>query len=333
MEWFDIDKYISDVYPLIIVIGGRGIGKTYSTLRHMVNKEKFPIYMRRTSVEMDASCDDYGNPFKTLNHDYHWNLFIECKKKMYFIRDNVGDDITPEIYTQGYGACLSTFSNLKGVDFSESTFTFYDEFIPPPEKKRIKNEADAFFNYYETVNRNRELKGEKPHQVVLSSNSVSLNSPILEELGLVTVIENMLRNGEEKRGMKSRGILIILPNLKEFREAKSRTFLYNATQGTNFHESSLDNKFAYDSFANIAKRNLKEYTPVMAYENIYIYRHKSRLEYYVSYSRADCERYTEKDTKILFIRRLFPIKDLLLNGTFIYENFSCKSRLMNVMFG
>lgn len=328
MEWFDIQKYLDNRYPFTIVIGGRGIGKSYSSLRYLYEEGCMPIYMRRVTPEMDACLEDYGNPYQQLNEDNGWNLIFSKKKGNYYLLDISNPEEPKHI---GYGACLSTFSNLKGVNFNKTDVVLYDEFVAPPEKKRIKGEADAFFNFYETVNRNREFEGREPLKVILSSNSVSLQSPILEAWNLVTIIESMVNAGIKQKSIPDRGIRIVLPVMEEFYNAKKETALYRATSGTKFRDSALDNKFAYDSFANIGKRNLTEYVPMMSFDEIYIYKHKSRMEFYVTHSRADCEHYDSTSSELLFIRRWFKYKDLLLDGTFVYENYACKAKMINTI--
>ena len=68
---------------------------------------------------------------------------------------------------------LSTFGNLRGVDFSDVDMIFFDEFVPQKNARPIKAEAEAFFNLYETVNRNRELDGRPPVRVLMLSNEAA----------------------------------------------------------------------------------------------------------------------------------------------------------------
>ena len=91
----------------------------------------------------------------------------------------------------GYTSALSTFSNLRGFDGSNIKILLYDEFIPERHERLIKNEADAFFNVYETINRNRELQGGPPLIALCLSNSNSLASPIFTALNLVKTLERM----------------------------------------------------------------------------------------------------------------------------------------------
>ena len=58
LEWFNLGDHMNLVKALLIVIGGRGIGKTYSALSFLLeNQEKRFIYMRNTVTQLDeCSC-------------------------------------------------------------------------------------------------------------------------------------------------------------------------------------------------------------------------------------------------------------------------------------
>ena len=83
-RFFDISNR-SDM-PFQIILGGRGIGKTYSALDYLQKvsspSHKF-IYMRREGTEIDQCATEYGNPYKKLNEDkgYHIEPFVIPKFK------------------------------------------------------------------------------------------------------------------------------------------------------------------------------------------------------------------------------------------------------------
>ena len=58
------------------------------------------------------------------------------------------------------GIALSVVANIRGIDFSDYDYILFDEFIPSDGERPIKREFEAFLNFYETVNRNRELEGK-----------------------------------------------------------------------------------------------------------------------------------------------------------------------------
>ena len=55
-----------------------------------------------------------------------------------------------EVIEIGYGAALSSFDSLRGVDMSDITIGIFDEFI---EKKTLQfDQFRAYDDFYETVN-------------------------------------------------------------------------------------------------------------------------------------------------------------------------------------
>lgn len=316
MKWFDIREYAQILRPLTFIIGGRGIGKTYSALSFMMDQGEPFIYMRNTDTQMKESGSEFGNPFKRLNLDRgtHWR--IEAQSKHYIIYDDSDD----EKIMKGYGVALSTFENLRGVDLSDVRYVIFDEFI---ELRSLTfDQFRTFSNFYETVNRNRELLGDPPLKVILLSNAQSLSSPILQGYGLVDQITRMTEAGTEI--WKDNVRLLILP-ASEVSEAKKQTALYQATRGTSFYQEAIENKFAHDSFAGVKKRNLREYVPYCAIDGIYVYRHKSSYLFYVSRSAHGMEALKSKDSLPLFLRLYGrELSEAYVRGLVEYESYSIK---------
>ena len=111
----------------------------------------------------------------------------------------------------GYTAALSTISNMRGFDASDVEMLIYDEFIPEKHERTLKHEATAFLNAYETINRNREMQGKKPLQVLALANAMDLANPIFLELGIVNNIERMLDKGRSNIYLdRDRGLLVAI---------------------------------------------------------------------------------------------------------------------------
>lgn len=161
MKFFDIAEYQSDLKAVSIIIGGRGIGKTYSALDYLIREKKRFIYMRNTRQQISECCSDFGNPFKRLNKDKGYNITLQVEK------DHV--NILNDTEVIGYASPLSVFENLRGADLSDVDYVLFDEFIE--NRKLLFDQFKAFVNMRETVGRNRELLGEAPLYCILLSNS------------------------------------------------------------------------------------------------------------------------------------------------------------------
>lgn len=327
VQWYSVQKALDSGMTFIPIIGGRGIGKTYSTLHEFINRDIHFLYLRSTQIEVDLCMTEEGNPFKTLNRDLNKNYIIKSGK----IPSIINLKSEKESECVGYAGALSTWSNIKSADFSDITHILWEEFIIPKEKRRfLKNEVDSFFNLYETVNRNRELKGQEAVQVIMLSNAVSLNSPILDAMQLITEIESMLRKEKQVHTIRERGIRIELPK-SEISDLKKDTALYRLTKGTQYFSQAIENKFSYDSRYNVKKQDLSEYIPICSYENIYFYRHKSNGNVYASGIRADCPSYNS-DTYALFKRNHWlELREKNISGNLYYETFTMKCRLEAVI--
>lgn len=302
MKWYKIPDD-NKLRPFTFIVGGRGIGKTYSAIDAGLTEHKHQfLYLRNTREQLQESCGVFGNPFKKWATDHKRDIRLISEKNHAVIREwiNDGQKIIP--IDIGSGANLSTFENLRGVDLSETNFILFDEFI---ENRTLTfDQFKAFLHMYETVNRNRELEGLPPCKCVLLSNAQRLGNPILRGFNLIPIIENMQKNGQ--RSYAEGPIRIELP-FSEVSEAKKNTALYQATQGSRFNEEALNNNFINDSFTGVKKVNINEYTPLVCIDDIYIYKHKSELNYYACGIPANVKKYRSVDNFLIF-NRIYGIK-------------------------
>lgn len=284
--YVNIPEVIAHEAIFIFIYGGRGTGKTYGSLKYFVEgKQKF-IYMRRLAAQVDIVKKDDMQPFKTLNRDLGWSIkpFPVNKYVSAFYESDVNEDgrIIPVGESKGLLTSLSTFSNLRGVDGSDIKVICLDEFIPELNEKPIKGEADAIFNAYETINRNRELNGEDPIKMLFLANSNRIDNPIFMELNLITIADNMRKKGLEWYYYKKRRMLLIDLSKSKISEEKSETALYDLTRGTDFYNMAIKNTFLNEERGRIETKPIKEYRPVCAIGEICIYKHKSNGEYYIT---------------------------------------------------
>lgn len=321
MKFFDIRDYLNDLKPISIIIGGRGIGKTYSALSFMIeNKKKF-LYMRNTKQQIVECCSDFGNPFKRLNKDKGWNIRLSPEKEHINIIDEDENII-------GYASALSVFENLRGADLSDVDFVIFDEFIE--NRKLLFDQFKCFVNMRETVGRNREILGEDPLYTILLSNAQSLNSPILAGYNLIPDIEGMIKSTQKK--LKRADTLVLLPE-SEVSELKKNTSTYKGLEGTRIFKENIENKFANDSFYGIKKRSIREYVALCKIDDMYLYRHKSSCLFYVcSVQCTNIPEYSSKDNALAFYQsfgRYLPSE--YAHGNLEFSDYTIKSKFMKVI--
>lgn len=320
MKFFDIAEYLGDLKAVSIIIGGRGIGKTYSALDYLIREKKRFIYMRNTRQQISECCSDFGNPFKRLNKDKGYNITLQVEK------DHV--NILNDTEVIGYASPLSVFENLRGADLSDVDYVLFDEFIE--NRKLLFDQFKAFVNMRETVGRNRELLGEAPLYCILLSNSQSLNSPILAGYNLIGDIEGMIRSGQQK--MKRKNLLVLLPE-SEVSEAKKKTSTYDGLENTRIYRENIENKFANDSFYGIKKRNIREYVCLCKIDDMFIYRHKSNGNLYVcSVQAVNVPEFNSKDNALAFYQsygRYMPVS--YARGFVEFSDFTTKVKFMKII--
>ena len=215
------------------VVGGRGTGKTFGILKHMIENDIKFIFMRRTQTQVDMIKSDELNPFKALysalGKDWLFNV-QNINKNISAVYRTVYDP-EEQMYVSsgapiGYIMALSTVANIRGFDASDVDYLIYDEFIGEKHEKPIAAEGTAFLNAIETIARNRELQGKDPMKVVCLSNSTNLANAIFIELKIITVCEKMLKAGKDHIVLKDRDMSIWMMNDSPISRKKADTSLY-----------------------------------------------------------------------------------------------------------
>lgn len=326
--WPDFEKIHNQKCPFIFIVGGRGTGKTYGALYDvLVRRKKKFIYLRRTDTELKVCMTDTLNPFREINHNCGCDVRIKKQNDTYICVD--GEE---EI---GTALALSTISNTKGMSAFDVDYIIFDEFIKDVNKRNtIKDEAKAFFDVYETVNRNRELNGAPPVIVYALANSTESANPIFMALGLVMINERQKKRGKFPAIYKSpeRGILLIdFGPDNPISKKKKDTALYRLTRGTTYSAMALENKFAYDNPSAQASRPLREYTPVVFVGELAIYRHKSKDIYYCTdHKSGGAPTYGSGQTDLARFRRAYAWLWLVYMGNRVeFENYACEALLTN----
>lgn len=308
--WVDLRAVRGIGMPFIFLLGGRGTGKTFGALDTCIQDHVPFALMRRTQRQVDLISNPMLSPIRPI-----------CRKRGIdiitapvvdgisgFYKTEVGED-GKRIQTGdplGIICALSTIGKVRGFDGETVKVLFYDEFIPEQGDRPLKEEADKFFNAYETLNRNRELSGAPALQAICMGNANDLNSPIFFKLNLLQRLERMQQTGQQFWKDPARGIAIVFLRDSPVSAKKKDTALYRLTAGTEFAEMAIDNQFAYEDRGRIVSRPLAEYKPVVGVGTLTIYRHKSRREFYISeHRRGSPPVFGTGDTELERFRRSY----------------------------
>lgn len=273
--WVNWD-YIEDQGAVFnMIVGARGTGKTYGLMKKKVMEQKPFIYLRRLKTQLDQCAKGDGNPFKKLNSDLGMTITpYSAGSNVIFTDGNRTGNII------AIGMALSVVANMRGMDFSDVDTIIYDEAVGNTGEREVKDEFTVFLNFYETVNRNRELEGKAPVKVYLLGNANKLSNPYFTGWHFMKTAIKMIRGGQMVWRSPDGNRMMILLLHSPISEKKRETALYkNANDG--FLEMALDNAFRTDETV-IRSEPLREYNHMVSIGDIGIYRHKSERRFYVS---------------------------------------------------
>lgn len=322
--YFPIWEYLKKYNSFLnICIGGRGTGKTYGTLKGLIEDKKKFIYMRMSEIELEYSSGK-DSPFKSINNDLGMNIEMVKKNKKYSIIDRDEGNLI------GIGLDLLKGAKAKGSDYTDFDFIVFDEFIPLLSVKTAtyKKSGDLLFQFLETVNRNREIEGRESVRLILLSNAESLDSPILNFWGLSDVIYQMINNSIEFDYLSDRDISIYIPKDVPISSKKKETKLYNSLPKNNkVVEMSLSNNFYTENFSNVGRLPNNILMPLFSIEDLYFYDVKNTNLVYCcrrKHNRNNFDSFKQAKEKIGIELHALNINDMLF-----FENYDVKNKYRN----
>lgn len=337
-----LDYLLNRGIHIFYFCGGRGIGKTYGAM-DMLNgiadgrikldskgyANKF-LYLRRTEVEAKSIANPGMQPFKKYNQQEGTDITGDFSDAL-----GMGNFYKDEKHI-GYAAAVSTFSNLRGVDFSDVIFVLYDECIPESKRKRnnLTDEGYLLLNIIETINRNRALEGEPEIVLCLLSNPIDLGSTLLSQLGFTAILNNMIFAGQTRYTDTSRSLHIErYEDHVVSQEKADKSMLYKFTKGLEFNEQTIRGKFTNNDLSCIKAVPLSEYKPLFTLENLCVYKHKDLDAWHISRKMQKC-RFNFKVYQQEALREsfYFGYKRRVVNELVTYDNYQTRI-LFNEMIG
>lgn len=222
------------------IIGERGVGKTYTTLKYCIKRalrygEEF-FYMRRLLSELDT-VKDLFDPL-ILNNEFPGVIFSVK-----------GNDFYADGKVIGHWGSLSTSNKFKGTAYPLVKYLIYDEFLAEKgATKELKKEVHKFYNMLETLFRNRDFK------VYLLANATTFECCYKYEMGL-----KLPYGDNEFWYHPKKSILVQLVKNEPYREAKMASPLGKLIEDTSYAEYAVFNNFYMDSYAFVKKRSGTHY--------------------------------------------------------------------------
>lgn len=273
--YLDVNRVMNKGQTLNIIIGGRGTGKTYGAIKWCIENGKRFILMRRTREQAEIISKPEFSPIIPVLQD----MGIEYTINKKLGHGMAGIELNDSLFAVVIG--LTGISNLRGFNANWVDIIIFDEFIGERHERPIKNEDAAFFNAYETLNRNRELTGRDPIRVMMLANANQISSVYLSALGIMPHLEKMLKKGYPEYLSRERSLYVLIMKKSPISSKKAKTALYRFTNDA-FNEMALSNEFAIVGKEFICPQKSTALQPVCSWGPIYFYRIKGSRKWYVN---------------------------------------------------
>lgn len=320
----------------------RGSGKTYSTLRYMVENKKTFIFLKRTIEDVKMLCasgDRYGvdfdiSPFVPLNRDFGWTIQPKMIMKglagFYFSNT----DGKPYGKPIGYCAALSAAKDIKGFDMSEADYLIFDEFIPKKYERINRKEGDQLLDIYMTVRRDRLSRGRPELVLICLANATSVNNPVFQIFDIVDDAVSMDVEQCEYKYLDNKKILLHKVS-NDYAAEDQVSGIELAMTGTEWGDMAFSGNFGYDDFTSVKRIRMKNYSPVCSYtykkHTVYIYCKDG--SYYATKSKANVKHHydlsRENEQKKFYYDFVQDLRDETIEDRFIFEDYTMYDLIVN----
>ena len=330
----NMPEILSTETPFLLIIGGRGTGKTYGSIKWFLENDIPFIYLRRTAAEMELVGKTEFSPIVQIGREIGISLMCEpISKYIYGVyhADAEGKRTGEAI---SFVMALSCVANCRSFSAESITHILFDEAIPETHLKRTRNENLSILNMYESFNRNRELQGRPAMKLIALCNANNMEAPILDALGCVRILDDMRKKNQSYRVVSAKGLAIFLLKNSPISAEKRETALYKlAKNNDEFSDMALDNNFSKDNYTDIQNKPLAEFIPFATIGSICLYRHKHDYSWYVSETISGKPAEFQNTITDRQRFRLYCIRswDDYLSKRLIFENVSAKTFYRAVM--
>ena len=242
--FYSYDKVLSYNAFLNIIIGERGVGKTYGAKKYVINrflkKHKQFVYIRRYETDLEASVGSTSDNkfFEQVKNEFPDHSFKINKSKK--VRKLVIDN-----NVCGYALPLSAADSLKSSTYDNVDTIIYDEFMLKEGSTQhyLRNEPEIILDLIETIGRLRDVR------VFCLGNAISSTSP------LMYYFDVSLPYNTDIKLFKDGTIAVEYIKNEKYREVKKASRFGKLIDGTKYGKYAIDNEFLTDSKAFIHKKD------------------------------------------------------------------------------
>ena len=242
--WYSPTRLISFNAILNLVIGERGVGKTYNfkvwAVKRFLNKNKQFCYIRRYETDLEASVGSSGDNkfFEQIRKEFPDSTFKISKSKK--VRKLYIDN-----KICGYAMPLSSADSLKSSSYENVDTIIYDEFMLKEGSNQhyLRNEPEIILDLIETIGRLRDVR------VYCLGNAISSTCPLMSYFDLT------LPYNTDIKVFKNGTIAVEYIKNEKYREVKKASRFGQLIDGTRYSKYAIDNEFLTDSKSFIRKKD------------------------------------------------------------------------------
>ena len=240
-DYYDLHDILTRNAAWNIIIGARGLGKTFAAKRHVLrdcikNGWEF-IYLRRTAEELKQGAKEtFMADVQPFFKDYEFRV---NGMKLEMCRAGTGDD-KGAWTVAGYFAALSQAGGKKSVPYPKVRWIVYDE-VFPDNMQFLRNEVTMFEEFYNTVDRWTDRT-----RVLFLSNAVMQANPYFSAFHIDLTQQ---RNDRAQFGLYCKGFICIeLADYGGFsaKVSQSRFGRFLTTYDADYAAYSISNRFLDD---------------------------------------------------------------------------------------
>ena len=242
--FYNGEKILSYNSLLNLIIGERGVGKTYFwktfAVKRFLNKGKQFAYIRRYDTDLEASVGSNNDNkfFEQIKNEFPNSTFKVSKSKK--VRKLIIDN-----KICGYALPLSSADSLKSSSYENVDLIIYDEFQLKEGSTQhyLKNEPEIILDIIETIGRLRDIR------VYCLGNAISSTCPLMSYFNVT------LPYNSDIKIFKEGTIAVEYIKNEKYRKVKKASRFGKLIEGTRYGKYAIDNEFLTDSKAFIKKKD------------------------------------------------------------------------------
>lgn len=251
--YYNFDKIHSYNAVINMVVGARGLGKTYGkkmgVIRDAVRNGNEFIYLRRYQEELKESrVTFFGDvTYGTPDSDFPDFDFRLNGKRAEFAPITSRSDKKRVWSVMGYFVPLVTASHFKSVSYKKVRTIMFDEFIIEEGHVRyLTNEVNALLHFYSTVDRNQDRV-----RLFMFANSVSIDNPYF-------ITWNIEPKPDNEWFMFGDGFVVChFPDSEKFRNEVYQTRFGKFIKDSEFATMAVGNVFVDNNESMLGKKDAK----------------------------------------------------------------------------